>query len=453
MLQSVSSGVQRTARASEAQALRTLNAFAVDIICIPSTEDLFWYVAQNVVGKLGFIDCVIYEADVAQTELTQVAAWGEKNPYGRNIINPLIIPFGKGISGQTAQSRQAIIVDDLLKDSNYIPDTEPARSEICVPLISGGRVVGVIDSENPSIGVFGEAELEILSTVAAMTSAKLELLNEAEKSRQRYEDLTIAHAALTEETQNRKALEIKLSEARKQEAIGRLTGRFAHEFNNLLTIIAGNVELLSFNDPNADQDMTLNDIKVASERGAQLISDMLAFAQRARLSSEIGDINTIVAAFCDGCAVSLGVQTRFEAASDLWPVAIDAVAVENMLFALTLNSIAAAGAPLELRIETRNVFHTLPEGQHFPTDLPPGRYVRVSIVDQGEGIDDNVLPQIFDPFFTTKGVGKGTGLGLSMVLGVMQQMGGTVAVRSKLGEGSRFELYFPAMSEPEAAYS
>ena len=114
----------------EAATLRILNAFAVDLIAIPSVEDLFWYVAQNVVGQLRFVDCVIYQANQDQTELTQVAALGDKNPYGRNILNPLRIPFGQGITGQVAQSRNAIVVDDLLKDQNYIPDTQPARSEI-----------------------------------------------------------------------------------------------------------------------------------------------------------------------------------------------------------------------------------------------------------------------------------------------------------------------------------
>ena len=103
---------------NEATALRTLNTFAVDLITIPSVEDLFWYVAQNVVGKLHFVDCVIYQANEAQTELTQVAAWGEKNPYGREILNPMIIPFGHGITGQVAQTQSAIIIKDLLKDQN-----------------------------------------------------------------------------------------------------------------------------------------------------------------------------------------------------------------------------------------------------------------------------------------------------------------------------------------------
>lgn len=431
-------------QASEAQMLRTLNTFAVDLMSIPSVEDLFWYVAQNVVGKLGFVDCVIYQADKGQTELTQAAAWGEKNPYGRNIINPLVIPFGRGITGQVAQSRKPIVVDDLLKDRNYIADTEPARSEICVPLTCGGRIAGVIDSEHPDIAAFGDDQLEILSTVAAMTSAKLELLAEFERSHERYEDLVIAHTQLTQETCNRKALEAKLFEARKMDAIGRLTGRFAHEFNNLLTAIAGNIELLELDSPEEGAKDTLQGVKTAAGRGAQLIRDLLAFAQRTRLTAETVDLNALVSTFCQDSKKSLASPIECYRAVDLWPVSADPAAVENMLLALTLNAIEVMPKSGGLKIATENIFHTLPEGQHFPSELVPGRYVRLSVSDQGSGIKEENLAQIFDPFFTTKEVGEGTGLGLSMVLGVMRQSGGTVAVHSEAGKGSTFQLYFPA---------
>ena len=446
MLQPVPTSLSQRNRASEAQMLRTLNTFAVDLMSIPSVEDLFWYVAQNVVGKLGFIDCVIYRANEAQTELTQVAAWGEKNPFGRNIINPLVIPFGRGITGQVAQNGEPIIVDDLLGDDNYIADTQPARSEICVPLTSAGRVVGVIDSEHPDIAVFGEPELEILSTVAAMTSAKLELLAESQRSHERYEDLVEAHSQLTLETRSRKALEAKLFEARKLEAIGWLTGRFAHEFNNLLTVVSGNIELLELEASDCERKDTLQSIKTASGRGAKLIQDMLAFAQRTRLAPKILNLNTLVSTFCENFEQSLAQHVEQNLARDLWSVSVDPMAMENMLLNLVLNGIDAMPDGGTLRIKTENIFHTLPEGRHFPSELPPGRYVRLSVSDQGAGISKDRLQQIFDPFFTTKAVGEGTGLGLSMVLGVMRQSGGTVAVHSRVGTGSTFELYFPAGS-------
>jgi signal transduction histidine kinase len=113
---------------------------------------------------------------------------------------------------------------------------------------------------------------------------------------------------------------------------------------------------------------------------------------------------------------------------------------------LTLNGIEAMDSDGVLKITTENVFHTLAEAPNFPSDLTPGRYVRLSITDEGRGIAPELLEQIFDPFFTTKTVGEGTGLGLSMVLGVMRQSGGTVAVHSAVSFGSTFDLYFPAIA-------
>ncbi|MGC3940342.1 ATP-binding protein [Roseobacter sp. EG26] len=449
MLKPVPSSLNRTNRASEAQMLRTLNTFAVDLMSIPCVEDLFWYVAQNVVGKLGFVDCVIYQANEAQSELTQVSAWGEKNPYGRDIINPLVIPFGRGITGQVAQSRKPIIVDDLVKDENYITDTQPARSEICVPLISSGRIVGVIDSEHPEVAAFGEPELELLSTVAAMTRAKLELLEETDRSQDRYKELVAAHTRLTQETSNRKALEAKLFEARKLEAVGRLTGRFAHEFNNLLTVISGNLELLELEGPDAGSQETLQGARTASTRGAALIRDMLAFAQRTRLAPETLDLNAYVSAFCENSERSLAQRVERSLANDLWMVSVDPIAIENMLLNLTLNGIDAMPKGGSIKITTENIFHMLSEERPFLSELLPGRYVRVSVSDHGTGIAAERLSQIFDPFFTTKRPGEGTGLGLSMVLGVMRQSGGTVAVQSEIGQGSTFELYFPAVTSGE----
>lgn len=427
----------------EASTLRTLNQFAVDLIQIPSTEDLFWYVAQNVVGKLDFVDCVIYQANDDQTELRQVAAWGEKNPFGRNILNPLIIPFGRGITGKVAQTGKAIIVDDLLSDQNYIPDTSPARSEICVPLMFRGRVIGVIDSEHPEPQAFGEVELEILDTVAAMTGAKLELLAEAQRSAQRYRDLVASHDQLSQEITARKALEARLFEARRLESIGKLTGRFAHEFNNLLTVVLGNLEIVQTDPASPEARQGVTDAQRAGERGAKLVGDMLSFAQRTRLSPVVADLNLLIAGFADRQPAATNVRLAFDLQDGLWPTSVDARAFEQILCNLIENALTAMGPEGKVQIRTENVRTLLAEDQN---GVPPGRHVRVSVKDTGAGIPPDRLSQIFDPFFTTKPVGSGTGLGLSIVRGLTQQSGGTVLVVSELDKGSTFQLHFPALT-------
>jgi len=174
----------RREQTREKSRLRIFSRFALDLINISSETDLFWYVAREVVGKLGFVDCVIYLADPERNLLRQVAAIGAKNPEADAIANALEIPVGEGITGHVAETRQAIIVDDLLGDSRYIPDLVEARSEICVPLIVDDDLVGVIDSEDPRPGRFGPDDLEVLDTVAAMTSARLNLLRKDQALRE-----------------------------------------------------------------------------------------------------------------------------------------------------------------------------------------------------------------------------------------------------------------------------
>ena len=428
----------------EAKRLRTLNIFAVDLIQIPNVDDLFWYVAQNVVGRLNFVDCVIYRANDQQTDLRQVAAWGNKNPFGRSILNPLVIPFGSGITGQVAQTKKAIIVDDLSKDQNYILDTQPARSEICIPVAFGGRVVGVIDCEHPDPSAFSEADLEILSTVAAMTGAKLELLAEAQRSTERYRDLITSHHQLTQEISIRKALEVKLFEARRLESIGNLSGQFAHEFNNLLTVILGNIEFLEADAASADAQHFLSEVKNAAQTGAHLVRGMLAFAQRTRLVPVDLALNKLISGFCASDTLCIASRIELDLANDLWQICADRSAMEMVFRNLVKNAGDATVGGGKILIKTQNATRDPLDNSSLDPHLPPGRYVRLSVTDTGVGIPQHCLPQIFDPFYSTKGVGAGIGMGLAFVRGLTQQSGGSVIVTSKNGQNTTFHLDFPA---------
>jgi len=432
-------------KADEATTLRTLNAFAVDLMTIPTVEDLFWYVAQNVVGPLGFSDCVIYEANDQQTELVQVAALGEKNPFGRSILNPLKIPFGQGITGQVAETRESIVVNDLTQADGYIADTQPARSEICVPLVCGNQVVGVIDSEDPELNAFGASEKDILTTIAALTSAKLELLAEADRSKQRYQGLVDAHAQLSLEGASRKALETELFKAKKLETVGRLTGKFAHEFNNLLTVISGNLEFLEGDLVDSVGQDSLRAAQVAAERASKLISSMLTYSQRTRLDPEAVNLNQFIKAVVGKPEAEVNGPIRLELQDEVWPVNADVSILETVALNLIANARDAMPGGGGIHVQVENVVHKLTDKRNLTTLLRSGPYVRLSIRDSGKGISEESLQQIFDPFFTTKMVGEGTGLGLSMTLGFMQQSGGTVEVTSSVGEGATFALYFPAI--------
>jgi PAS domain S-box-containing protein len=162
--------------------LRVINAFAVDLIAIPTKEDLAWYIAREVVGKLGFKDCVVYYVDKEGENLCQTAVIGaDKNPVQNHIVNPMIIPIGKGITGSVAKSQEAMIVNDLDKNELYIADIGKALSEICVPLVEGDTLYGVIDCEDAARDHFTSDHYEILTTIAAMASAKLRLIEQDQR--------------------------------------------------------------------------------------------------------------------------------------------------------------------------------------------------------------------------------------------------------------------------------
>lgn len=152
---------------------QVVNYFAATISVHNSTDDMLWSVTENLIGKLGFEDCVIYLADEERKVLLQKAAWGPKTTWEKKIINPIRIPFGQGIVGTVALSNKPEIVADTSKDSRYIIDDALRHSEIAVPISSDGKVLGVIDSENSKKGFYTEKHLQILTTITSLLAIRL----------------------------------------------------------------------------------------------------------------------------------------------------------------------------------------------------------------------------------------------------------------------------------------
>nr|WP_240969552.1 ATP-binding protein [Sneathiella limimaris] len=161
-----------------------MNAFAVDLISISDEKELAWYVAREVVSKLGFKDCVVYYCMENPSELVQMAAIGVKNPIGDLIVNHLKIPVGQGVTGRVAESQKAIVIDDLANCDFYIPDVEETKSEACVPILSEGRTLGVIDSEDPELGFYTKHHVQTLTFIASLMAAKLDLLRKGRNIRE-----------------------------------------------------------------------------------------------------------------------------------------------------------------------------------------------------------------------------------------------------------------------------
>ena len=256
--------------------------------------------------------------------------------------------------------------------------------------------------------------------------------------------LDVSEAVVAQKEAERQA-EVAL-QAQKSEAIGQLTEGMAHDFNNVLAVVMGNLELLrqEVDDPSHQETIDLG--LEATQRGADLARSLLAFARRAPLQPQALDLNAVVMAsesWMRG-VLPTSVSLETDLARDLWAAELDTASLESALLNLVLNACDAMEDQGHLTVRTCNVEIEHPSQAGFDDSTPPGRFVMLSVSDTGSGIEPEALDRIFEPFFTTKGPGQGSGIGLSMVLGFVKQSGGSVRVASYPGRGSTFELFFPA---------
>jgi len=242
---------------------------------------------------------------------------------------------------------------------------------------------------------------------------------------------------------SRRQLENQLRKAQRMESVGLLTGGIAHDFNNLLTVILGNVE--SVRDELAGEETLARQLTMAeraARNGAELVRQLLAFACRQPLRSEPIGVNELLADMESLIRHSLSeaIDVQMHLGDALWPAHADRFQLESAIINMCMNSKQAMPDGGRLLIETANDRITEAKTSSM-LGVEPGDYVRVSISDDGRGIDREHLDRIFDPFFTTKEMG--TGLGLSTIYGFIKQSGGDISVYSEPGRGTTFNIYLP----------
>jgi PAS domain S-box-containing protein len=247
-----------------------------------------------------------------------------------------------------------------------------------------------------------------------------------------------------------KRLEERLAQAQKMETVGQLAGGVAHDFNNLLAPILGYAELLLRDfEPDDPRRTELDEIRRAAERARTLTRQLLAFSRKQVLEMKALDLAEVVSDFRKMLSRTIreDIDIKIEAAP-VGPILGDVHQIEQVVMNLALNARDSMSGPGTLTLEIAEV--ELDEGflEGYP-EAEPGRYVMLAATDTGTGMDDETLDRIFEPFFTTKEIGKGTGLGLATVYGIVKQHRGIVVARSRLGAGSRFEVYLPRVKDPE----
>ena len=311
------------------------------------------------------------------------------------------------------------------------------------------RVIGKTDGVERWIATRGQTHFENRAPVSFYGVA-LDVTSR-KRIEQRLEHRVEARTRESEETnrqlqsqiEQREIAEAEVQQLQRLDAIGQITSGVAHDFNNLLSVVLTNTRLLARKLRDPDDQEGLDLIRSAAERGAKLITQLLAFSRKQRLEPQIVVLNDKLAGMRELLSVTLGgtVHLEMRLAPDLWPALVDPTQIELIVLNLAINARDAmkTGDTLDLR-----TFNTVIDAHPArPEEPAPGHYVGLAVSDTGIGIPDDVLPHVFEPFFTTKEPGKGSGLGLAQVFGFAKQSGGGVSIETRVAGGTTVTVFLP----------
>ena len=249
--------------------------------------------------------------------------------------------------------------------------------------------------------------------------------------------------------EERRKLREQLMQMQKMESVGRLAGGVAHDFNNMLSVILGQTDLLLGDLPDdGPMRVGLEEIRRSGQRSAELVRQLLGFARRQTVTPKALDLNNTVTAMLKMLRRLIGenIELRWEPSDTPKPVFIDPVQLDQLLTNLVVNARDAIEGVGRITIETACT--TLDEEYCArDTDALPGQYIMLVVSDDGRGMDEETRVRAFEPFFTTKGMGQGTGLGLATVYGIVRQNRGLINIYSELGHGTTFRVYLPEHRE------
>jgi PAS domain S-box-containing protein len=297
-------------------------------------------------------------------------------------------------------------------------------------------------------GIVKGRELEIVGKQGARRSVVLDVSSVCNDQGEILYSISVQRD-ITEQQE----LESQFRHAQKMEAVGKLAGGVAHDFNNALAVILGYAELaLAKVDPAHSPHAELKQIHHAGLRAADITRQLLAFARKQAIAPRVIDLNENVARMLKmlGRLVGEDINLAWMPGQGLWPVKIDPAQIDQILANLSVNARDAIAGVGKVTIETKNVeFDEAYCREH--AGFLPGQYVMLAVSDNGCGMGKEVLDHLFEPFFTTKAVGEGTGLGLATVYGIVRQNEGFINVCSDPGQGSTFKIYLSRYAGPVAA--
>jgi signal transduction histidine kinase len=404
-----------TAAVTRAEAL-PIEAFTQLAFALARAQDLdgvLWAVAHEAIARLELEDCVVYVVDHTRKLCVQRAAYGPKNPSGYDILNPIVIPIGKGLVGSVARTGKPERVDDVSRDPRYIVDDMARSSELTVPVMHEGRVIGVIDSEHSQTGFFSARHqhvFEAIATLAATRVAQAVLQQELEVARRAAESANRSKTAFL--------------------------SMMNHELRTPMNGILGVSQLLRESVEKPEQQALVGLIETSAGRLMSVLEDVFTVSDLGLQRLELENaryrpaelIETVRGLFA-GAARIQGLSLMLEISEGV-PAeqSGDRPRLQQVLVSLLSNAIK----------------FTREGGVRLAVLVDRGELV-YRVEDTGCGIEEAQIERLFDVFETADGSSMrgGTGLGLPLARGLSQLMAGDLAVHSVPGKGSRFELRLP----------
>jgi PAS domain S-box-containing protein len=354
-------------------------------------------------------------------------------------------PTGRGPAGTAIRTGQPVVCQNLTTDPNFAPWRAEAirrgyAAAISLPLRAETSMFGALTLYAAEPDAVAPAEVELLRRLADNLAYALRVMR--------------MKAAGEQVLRKHDVLEAQLHQAQKMEAVGRLAGGVAHDFNNMLAVIAGHAELaLERGAPDSPLYADLLEIQQAAQRSADLTRQLLAFARKQTIAPQVLDLNATIGGMLKmlGRLIGEDIDLLWKPAGQMWSVNMDPAQIDQILANLVVNARDAISGVGKIIIETgQATFDKAYCETH--AGFIPGSYVLLAVSDNGCGMDKTVLAQIFDPFFTTKPQGQGTGLGLATVYGIVKQNHGFINVYSEPGKGTTCKIYLPRhASDPVSA--
>lgn len=426
------------ARERERAAFRLIAEASVRADDVP---DLCSRVLDGLMGTYKFDFGVVRQHNDSERTLTTISAVGVPEGDTSRVMDEQVDDV-VATGALVARTGVPIFAPDI--DSDQLSDAQRshlrklgARSLIANPLVgTKGELLGIMQLASREPMDLASEDNAVFQTIAEMFAA---VIGRARALREREE----MHA--------------QLLQAQKLEAIGTLASGVAHDFNNILTAIQGFADLALLS---VDHDGQLADdlekIRGSAERGAKLVRQLLMFSRHQAVEFASVDLNTVVQGLTRMLAPLIGedVSMNVVLERNVWPTTADEAGLQQVLMNLAINSRDAMPDGGVLTIRTENV--CVPEVSDGSVRgdadgrADAGRFVRLSVTDNGIGMNENTVARVFEPFFSTKGPAKGTGLGLAVVYGIVQQHRGWIDVKSRPGQGTTFSVYVPAAPGSEA---